>query len=91
MASVGGDLQTLSDLFKKFTDAASQTEALRNSVDSAMNSAVWTGPNADNFRTSWSEFKATLTKIQQALTDGSVDVKNQHNNIAAATGAAERI
>ena len=91
MASVGGDLATLQDLHKRFTEAAGQTESLRNSVDTSMNSAVWTGPNADSFRQAWEGFKKTLTDIQNALIDGSTDVKNQHNNIAAATGAADRI
>jgi len=91
MAAVGGDLATLGDLYRKFTEAASQTETLRTNVDTAMQSAVWTGPNADNFRQSWEGFKKTLTDIQSSLVDGSTDVKNQHNNIAAATGSPDRI
>lgn len=91
MGTVGGDLATLQDLYKKFQDAASQTESLKTSVDTSMTAAVWTGPNADNFRTAWTGFKKTLIDIQAALVDGSNDVKNQHNNIAAATGAPERI
>ncbi len=91
MPAVGGDLATLQDLYRRFTDAATQTETLRSSVDTSMQSAVWTGPNADKFRTEWEGFKVTLQKIQTALTDGSTDVKNQHNNIAMATGAPDRI
>jgi len=91
MPAVGGDLQTLDTLYKKFVDAGQQTESLRSSVTTALGAAVWTGPNADAFRQQWEEFRRTLEKIQQALVDGSTDVKNQHNNIAAATGSSERI
>jgi len=91
MAAVGGDLATLQNMYSKFTQAASQTEQVRSMVDSSVGSAVWTGPNADSFRSSWEQFKQTLTQIQNALTDGATDVRNQHNNIAMATGAGDRI
>ncbi len=91
MAAVGGDLETLQALYSRFTDAASQTESLRTSVDTAMQSAVWTGPNADAFRSAWEGFKTTLNQIQTALIDGSTDVKNQNNNLAAATGSSAYI
>jgi len=91
MGAVGGDLATLQDLHTKFGDAASQTESLKTSVTNSLAAAVWTGPNADAFRQAWEGFKKTLTDIEAALTDGQTDVKNQHNNIAAATGAPERI
>ena len=91
MGTVGGDLATLQDLYSKFGDASTQTESLKTSVTNSLNAAVWTGPNADSFREAWEGFKKTLTDIETALTDGATDVKNQHNNIAAATGAPERI
>lgn len=91
MAAVGGDLQTLRNLYKKFVDAANQTNQLSTSVTSALHSTVWTGPNSVKFKSEWDQFRKTLAQIQQALIDGSNDVKNQHNNIAAATGAVDRI
>ncbi len=91
MSAVGGDLATLNTLFTKFNDAAVQTENLTSTVDSAVNAAVWTGPNADNFRTSWAGFRQTLKQIQESLLQGSTDVRNQHNNIAMATGSGERL
>ncbi len=91
MSAVGGDLATLSDLYNKFTDAAAQTEQLTSTVDGSVNAAVWTGQNADSFRTSWAGFRQSLKQIQEALLQGGTDVRNQHNNIAMATGSAERI
>ena len=91
MATVGSDLPTLQDLYRKLVDAANQVGSLRSSVDSSVNNAVWIGPNADKFRTAWTGFNRTLTEIQSVLTEGSVDVKNQHNNIALATGMPDRI
>jgi len=91
MPAVGGDLATLQDLNRKFLDAANQTASLRSSVDSSLQSAVWTGPNSEAFRSQWEGFKQTLNKIENALNEGAADVKNQHNNIALATGAGDRI
>lgn len=91
MATVGGDLATLQDLHRKFVQAANETASLRSSVDSSLHSAVWTGPNSEKFRAEWEGFKKTLNQIEAALNDGATDVKNQHNNIALATGAHDHI
>lgn len=91
MAVVGGDLETLAALYKAFTQAATDTTSLKTNVDNSLSAALWTGPNAENFKTAWNTFKDTLGKIEQALTEGATDVKNQHNNIASATGVQQFI
>lgn len=88
---VGGDLATLRDLHKGLVDHAGMATDMKTKLDGHVNNAVWKGKNADDFRAAWEEFKPALEKLHHALDKGAQDVKGQHNNIALATGAGDRI
>ena len=89
--AVGAELSTLQALNKTFQEKAQQANDIKTQVDSGLNSAVWTGKYADDFRTAWQDYKANLDRLQEALEGAATDVKTNHNNIAAATGEADRI
>lgn len=89
--AVGAELSTLQALHKTFQEKAQQANDIKTQVDSGLNSAVWTGKYSDDFRTAWQDYKANLDRLQEALEGAATDVKTNHNNIAAATGEADRI
>ena len=91
MADVGGDLATLRQLKSDLDTSASQAADLKSRLDRSVGSAVWRGPNAERFRAAWADFAPVFTRLQNSLTDASQDVRNQHNNLAAATGSGESV
>jgi len=91
MADVGGDLVTLRQLKSDLDASASEAADVKSKLDRSVDAAVWRGPNADRFRAAWQEFAPTFTRLQQALTDASSDVRAQHNNLSMATGSSETI
>jgi hypothetical protein len=91
MGEVGGDLETLRNLHKGLDDHAQKALDFKRALDGHVNNAVWKGTNADKFRQAWAEFRPVFDKLNTSLTEGRDDVKNQHNNIAAATGEGARI
>jgi uncharacterized protein YukE len=91
MASLGADLATLVALNTTFTSVASDFDTGKTTIDQQLGNTDWTGPNSDNFRAAWQEYRKAVDNMVAALNDAATDVKNQHNNIAAATGAGDRI
>ncbi len=91
MGDVGGDLETMRNLHNSLRDHASQAVTFKTTLDNHVGSTVWKGPNADKFRQAWEQFKPSFDKLHTALTEAQTDVKNQHNNLAAATGSPETI
>ena len=89
--AVGAELSTLQSLYKTFQDKALQAADIKSAVDSGLQSAVWTGKYADDFRTAWQDYRANLDRLQEALDGAAADVRTNHNNIAQATGEADRI
>ncbi len=84
--TVGAELSTLQALYATFNQNASEAESIKNAVNKGLNSAVWTGKFADDFRGAWTEYSKNLDKLNDALTQAAQDVKTNHNNIANATG-----
>jgi uncharacterized protein YukE len=89
--AVGAELSTLQSLYKTFQDKALQAADIKTAVDSGLQSAVWTGKYSDDFRTAWQDYRANLDRLQEALDGAAADVRTNHNNIAQATGEADRI
>lgn len=89
--AVGADLPTLAALHRTFNDKAEQALTIRDDVDSGLESAVWTGRFSDDFRTAWEEYRSNLLTLNEALVGAAEDVKINHNNIAEATGEADRL
>ncbi|WP_432513769.1 MULTISPECIES: WXG100 family type VII secretion target [Kineococcus] len=91
MATVGAELSTLASLHRTFNQKAQEALDIKSTVESGVNSAVWTGTYSEQFRTAWQEYKQNLDKLNLALLDAARDVQSNHNNIAAATGEGDRI
>ena len=89
--TVGAELDTLRQLHSTFLGKASEAEDIKRSVDNGVNSAVWTGKYSNDFRSAWTEYRKNLDHLHAALTQAAQDVRTNHNNIAEATGEAERI
>ena len=89
--AVGAELSTLQSLYTTFPDKALQAADIKTAVDSGLQSAVWTGKYSDDFRTAWQDYRANLDRLQEALDGAAADVRTNHNNIAQATGEADRI
>jgi len=89
--AVGAELGTLQALHRTFTEKAQQANDIKTQVQSTLDSAVWTGRYADDFRGAWVDYRANLDRLQEALEGAAADVKVNHNNIAAATGEGDRI
>lgn len=89
--AVGAELSTLQSLYKTFQDKALQAADIKTAVDSGLQSAVWTGKYSEDFRTAWQDYRANLDRLQEALDGAAGDVRTNHNNIAQATGEADRI
>ncbi|MCL1840859.1 MAG: WXG100 family type VII secretion target [Propionibacteriaceae bacterium] len=91
MAVVGGELATLKTLKTSLDKASNEAADLKSTLDTALGNTVWTGVNADKFRSAWQQFSPTFTNLQNALAEASNSVKSQHNALAAATGAPDQI
>lgn len=89
--AVGAELSTLQSLFRTFQENAQQAHEIKVRVDQALEGAVWTGRYSEDFRRDWSDYRANLDRLQQALDAAAADVRTNHNNIATATGEADRI
>ena len=90
--TVGGDLSTLRTLHTTLKNSAEDITRIAGDITSSLDNAVWTGRNSETFRGQWQDFKPTLTpNLVNALDAAKEDVKNQHNNLAAATGEDDRI
>lgn len=91
MGNVGGDLATLRNLHKVLQSHAKEALEFKRAIDSSVDSAVWEGTNANKFRHAWADYRKTFDNLHNDLTNAETDVKNQHNNLAAATGESDRI
>ena len=90
--AVGGELPTLRDLHTTLQNASEDITRIASGITTSLDNAVWTGKNSETFRGQWEDFKPTLTpNLVTALDAAKEDVKNQHNNLAAATGEPDRI
>ena len=89
--AVGAELSTLQSLHKTFVAKSQEAQDIKTKVDSALESAVWTGKYSEDFRTAWQDYRANLDKLRDALDGAAKDVKTNHNNIAADTGEGDRI
>ncbi len=83
---VGGDLETMRQLFRGLDDHAQRAIEFKSALDGYVSSTVWKGVNADRFRSAWEDFKPAFDRLHASLSEGRDDVRVQHNNLAAATG-----
>lgn len=91
MPDVGGELATLAELHRTFNNRADDAETIKTQVDSGLDNTVWRGKFAEDFRQAWEDYKKNLDNLRDALRDAADDVRDNHNNIAMATGEPDRI
>jgi len=64
---VGADVDELAQLGERFTEASKRLESLRTTVASSVRSSGWSGPDADEFRHSWSGHEAKILAARDLL------------------------
>ncbi|GAA4831804.1 hypothetical protein GCM10023221_04580 [Luteimicrobium xylanilyticum] len=67
MGFVGADVEELAQLGERFTEASKRLESLRTTVASSVRSSGWSGPDADDFRHSWSAHEAKIVAARDLL------------------------
>jgi hypothetical protein len=67
MGFVGADVDELAQLGERFTEASKRLESLRTTVASSVRSSGWSGPDADDFRHSWSAHEAKIVAARDLL------------------------
>jgi uncharacterized protein YukE len=83
---LGGQIETMMALNGKLNEQANSVATLTATLDSQVNSTVWQGPAADRFRDVWnSQFKATLSQLQVALTEAGTEVAKRAEALQIAT------
>ncbi len=85
---VGADLATLDTLKTTLDTQSSSVQDVMNALDKAVDSAVWTGKNAEDFKASWKTYRKTFVNVHSDLTDASKGVKDQRDALAKVTGEA---
>jgi WXG100 family type VII secretion target len=84
----GADIEQLRALAGKFKSEAGNLATLIGHLQSATRSSdsYWKGPNADRFRSEWSQLKPTFDKFVQTLHDANKSAGDNATNIQNATG-----
>lgn len=85
--NVGAELDTLHSLERGLQDNGHHATTIKTALDSFVANTVWTGPNADTFRSDWQTFRPTLDRLAEELEKASAAVRRQGTALAAATGA----
>jgi WXG100 family type VII secretion target len=83
----GGNIEEMHQLAKMFSANAAKLNGVINDLNgrTANSEAIWTGPAADRFRTSWQEARGSFEKMRQALDEASTAISKHAQNIEAAT------
>ena len=82
----GGHLEQLSGMGTKFGQQSEAVIALKNDINSSVESTCWEGPVADRFRASWrDEFMPALDKLTAALQEASKHISDRTEAIRVAT------
>ena len=85
MSKIGAELGQMQQLKSTFDKNSQLVNQLTASVSSQVGSTWWVGPAADKFRSAWDgEFRPTLQKLEQALTEAGLEVQRRHDAIQQA-------
>ncbi|WP_335970808.1 MULTISPECIES: WXG100 family type VII secretion target [Streptomycetaceae] len=84
----GADIGQLTTLAGKFGTEAGNLSTLINHLHSATNSSTdyWKGPNAEKFRSEWTQLKPTFEKFVTTLQEAQKSAQNNATAISNATG-----
>jgi uncharacterized protein YukE len=88
MSMIGGNPEELSALKAEFDRQSDVVRQLTASIRTRLGVTTWTGPNADSFRSSWTdEYEPVLGRLAQALSDAGVAVAQARDRLLQAGGA----
>lgn len=77
---LGGDIPAMERLQGNLKQRSSEVQSLRSGLSSMITSTWWEGPAATRFKGAWEgEYKNSLMKLEQLLTDLSTEVNNRKN------------
>lgn len=74
MARTLANYEQLFDLSRRLNVMSGEISELRAQGDSIVNGTEWDGVSANRFRDFWKQFSLDLTKAQEILTEGSLEV-----------------
>lgn len=91
MSFSGADAAELDSTARLFTQAADRLEAVSKEIHGRLSAQVWTGPDADRFRGTWSynsaAIRAAATILRDAATTLGRNASEQHQASRASTGS----
>lgn len=68
---LGMDVAAIRTLSTQLSSAATDIQQHASTINNSLQSAQWTGTDANNFRSDWGTHYQNLNTIVQALTDAS--------------------
>lgn len=90
--TVERELQTLRQLHAALDRAGSHLDQAVAGLDEAAGAELWTGPRADRLRRVWGAHReAVVSALPEVVRAAVADVREQHNNLASATGEPDRL
>jgi WXG100 family type VII secretion target len=85
MSTIAGSLEQMEALSRQFQQQSQTVDQLTATIRSELGNALWEGPAADRFRSTWSsEFEPVLRKLQSALQEAGVEVARRRDALQTA-------
>lgn len=84
---IGGTIEQMQTMGAKFTNEATELEALVSRISAQLASTDWEGGAAQRFRAQWEgEFKSTFHQVADGLRECATEVNNRANALTQAGG-----
>lgn len=84
---IGGTIEQMQTMGAKFTNEATELEALVSRISAQLASTDWEGGAAQRFRAQWEgEFKSTFQQVAEGLRECASEVQNRANALTQAGG-----
>jgi uncharacterized protein YukE len=85
VSTIAGSLEQLAALARQFEQQAQAAQQLKSVIRSELNNALWQGPAADRFRSTWAgEFEPVLGRLEAALQEAGAEVTRRRSALEAA-------
>jgi WXG100 family type VII secretion target len=85
MSTIAGSLEQLEALSRQFAQQGQAVDQLTSTIRGQLDNALWQGPAADRFRSTWSsEFEPVLRKLQAGLQEAGTEVQRRKDALQTA-------
>ena len=85
MPTIGGDINDLEVLIRRFRQSATTVEELVTGVSDELAVTQWIGPVADRFRSGWeTEFVPLLRRLEEGLHDAAANLSHSRDLLTRA-------